>query len=190
MEEGTPPGKDDNASNDRNGGERGPRTTATTSGTATNSDLNHDTSPTPVKPPPIPEDLTTPEVPSTLNARKLKVAYDDMKARYAKMKKNCEEQKAEYEKTVAEKDRVINELMGSDESTVPKLMKMYNEDVFVAKPKKGAKTVQSKGCSISGCENVSVELIKCNLCGNHVCEECCGVKFLKLRPVLNLCNTL
>ena len=181
MEEGTPPWKDDNASNDRNGGERGPRTTATTSGTATNSDPNHDTSRTPVKPPPIPEDLTTPEVPSTLNARKLKVAYDDMKARYAKMKKNCEEQKAEYEKTVAEKDRVINELMGSDESTVPKLMKMNNEDVFVAKPKKGAKTVQSKGCSISGCENVSVELIKCNLCGNHVCEECCGVKFLKLR---------
>ena len=113
-----------------------------------------------------------------------------MKARYAKMKKNCEEQKAEYEKTVAEKDRVINELMGSDESTVPKLMKMNNEDVFVAKPKKGAKTVQSKGCSISGCENVSVELIKCNLCGNHVCEECCGVKFLKLRPVLNQCKTL
>ena len=68
-------------------------------------------------------------------------------------------------------------------------MKMTNDDAFVSKPRKGAKG-ESNACEISGCSNINVDLIKCSMCGNLVCEDCTGVKVAKLRPVMNACSTL
>ena len=65
---------------------------------------------------------------------------------------------------------------------------MCNKDPFVAKPKKGAK--ESNGCEVSGCDRSNIDLIKCNMCGNLVCEDCSGVKIAKLRPLMNQCTTL
>ena len=66
---------------------------------------------------------------------------------------------------------------------------MCNEDSFVPKPKTNAQG-HGIGCQVSGCDRSDIDLIKCNMCRNLVCEECSGVKVTKLRPVMNQCKTL
>lgn len=150
---------------------------------------------TPAKTPStVPEQLLTPLSP---NGRKYKHLYDDMRGRYTDLVKKVDSQKEEYERMLSEKDTVIKELncrlqAANHHSTESRPMKMNNEDIFIIKPKKGAKNQKptNETCTISGCENTNIDLIKCNLCGNAVCEDCSSVKFAKLKPVMNQCNTL
>ena len=68
---------------------------------------------------------------------------------------------------------------------------MCNEDSFVTKQRKNAQQKgPTTGCKNSGCDKLDVDLIKCNMCGNLICEECSAVKITKLRPVMNQCKTL
>ena len=131
-------------------------------------------------------------LPSSTNARKFRAAFEDMRDRFNALQKKRDDEKAEHEKLVSEKDACIKELKARLEKNVdsePNVMKMCNKDPFVAKLRKGAKG-DAKGCEVSGCVNDNVDLIKCNMCGNLVCEDCSGVKITKLRPVMNQCATL
>ena len=111
--------------------------------------------------------------------------YNDMRSRCGELKKNCDA----LEKSNDEKDQIIEQLKAQLKK--PCVMKMTNEDPFVTKPRKNAKgEPESHGCEISGCGNINVDLTKCGMCGNHVCEECSGVKVSKLRAAMNACNTL
>ena len=137
---------------------------------------------TPTKPNPPAASANTPgvTVPPSPNGRKYRALYEDMQARYLELQK-------EYESAISEKDATINQLNKRLET--PAVMKMNNKDIFVAKPKKGAKPVSSSPqCTMSGCDKTNIDLIKCNMCGNLVCEDCSGVKVTKLRPVMNMCN--
>ena len=99
---------------------------------------------------------------------------------------------AELQKLLSEKDETIRDLnarLTENADPQPNVMKMNNDDAFVSKPRKGAKG-ESNACEISGCSNTNVDLIKCSMCGNLVCEDCTGVKVAKLRPVMNACSTL
>ena len=97
--------------------------------------------------------------------------------------KVCDAQKEKYESIIVQKDETINQLRR------PVVMKMKNDDLFVAKPRKGSKAPPAQ-CSVSGCEKNNMDLIKCSMCGHLVCDDCSGVKVSKLRPVMNQCSTL
>ena len=170
--------------------------------TVNGSDILNSTSPIPIKildprigkpqitPPGSPNNNKTDDVPP----RKYRLLYEDMRARFNELKKDCDNQLLEHEKSIAEKDKTILELktrlQKKDENTVPKVMKMKNIDIFVTKPRKGAKDASSNECAISGCENSNVDLIKCCMCRKLVCEDCSKVKVAKLRPLMNTCDTL
>ena len=121
----------------------------------------------------------------------LEAAHEDMKNRFSAMKKMYDDQAAEHDRKMAEKDATIDELkMRLSGKVDPKpVMKMSNADPFVSKLKRGEKG-DSKGCQISGCGSINVDLIRCNMCGNLVCEGCSGVKFTKLRPIMSQCTSL
>ena len=50
--------------------------------------------------------------------------------------------------------------------------------------------VNSFTCEYPGCEISNVALIKCNLCSKWVCEDCNEVPVVKLKPIMNKCNTV
>ena len=141
---------------------------------------------------------TTDASPETPNGRKAWAMYEDMRARFNELKKCCDDQMLAHEKSAADKDAIIMELKSrleepcvtKDDTAAPKVIKMNNSDVFVTKPRKGAKDAPSNECAISGCDNVNVDMIKCCMCGNLVCEDCSKVKVAKLRPLMNQCDTL
>ena len=117
-----------------------------------------------------------------------------MRARFNELKKAVTTKHWPTKKSIAEKDKAILDLQTRlqtlDENTTPKVMKMKNSDIFVTKPRKGAKDASSNECAISGCENTNLDLIKCCLCGTLVCEDCSKVKVAKLRPLMNVCDTI
>ena len=120
---------------------------------------------------------------------KYRLLYEDMRARYNELKTNCDEQTLEFEKATIEKDATIEELKSQIER--PCVMKLNNENLFVPKPRKNGKgESETNGCEISGCGSTNVDLVKCSMCGNLVCEDCSGVKVAKLRPIMNACNKL
>ena len=140
------------------------------------------------------------QIPSSPNARKYHLMYEDMRERYTKLKAQYDMEKAGNESMLTEKDTVNKELNNCLQAANnrlgeprPAVMKMNNDDVFILKPKKGGRTTPkpfTETCAISGCENTNTDLIKCNMCGNPICEDCSSVKFAKLRPVMNQCGTL
>ena len=128
----------------------------------------------------------TPQPPSH---RKYRLLYEDMRARFNELKNDCDKQMMAFEEKIAEKDSTIKDLKQQIKN--PCVMKMNNEDPFVSKPRKNAKgEAESNGCKVTGCENINVDLIKCSMCGNLVCEDCSGVKVTKLRPIMNACSKL
>ena len=132
--------------------------------------------------------------------------YDELKVKYRELLAKNQETEGKVKKSeeLLQKFAIENEsLRQKNEATEngclqltpelsPVVMKMTNEDIFIAKPKKTARNQNSSSdtCAISGCENMNIDLIKCNLCGNPICEDCSSVKFTKLRPVMNQCSTL
>ena len=115
---------------------------------------------------PIKISRTTPQkiVSSNASPRKYRLLYEDMRARFNELKKSCDDQIIAHEKSIAEKDETIQELKSmlqkQDENSVPKFMKMNNNDIFVAKLRKGAKDVHANKCAISRCENANMDMIK------------------------------
>ena len=196
MEVETPPGKDDDAPNEHTAQ---PGTTTeeieSTSSPAgytisLTTGINTDMPPTPPKSNPNTVNVNTPgdaPLPPT-DPRKLKVMYEDMKKRYSEQKQINIDQKKEYETIISEMEATLKEVR--ERLGKPTVIKMTNEDIFVAKAKKGTKVVSSPQCTVSGCEKTNIDLIKCNMCGKLVCDDCSGVKVSKLRPVMNQCSTL
>ena len=135
---------------------------------------------TPTKPLPLVSSAQLNDI-ATVASRKYRVLYEDMKKRLQELKK-------EHEAEMSEKEATINQLKKRLET--PVVMKMDNEDIFVTKPKKGAKLVSTPECTVSGCEKTNLDLIKCNMCRKLVCDDCSGVKVSKLRPVMNQCGSL
>ena len=196
MEVETPPGKDDDAPNERTfqPGTTTEEIESTSSPTGYTTSLatgiNADMPPTPPKSNPNTVNVNTPgdaPLPPT-DPRKLKVMYEDMKKRYSEQKQINIDQKKEYETIISEMEATIKEFR--ERLGKPTVIKMTNEDIFVAKAKKGTKVVSSPQCTVSGCEKTNIDLIKCNMCGKLVCDDCSGVKVSKLRPVMNQCSTL
>ena len=124
---------------------------------------------------------------SSPTARKLRVMYENMRERVTELQNLRDSEKAEYERVLLEKNTIIKDLSARLEKH--DVIKMNNQDIFVSKLRKGA-TGPIKCCEISGCSNSDVDLVKCNMCGCLVCEECTGVKITKLRPIMNLCKQL
>ena len=196
MEVETPPGKDDDAPNERTfqPGTTTEEIESTSSPTGYTTSLatgiNADMPPTPPKSNPNTVNVNTPgdaPLPPT-DPRKLKVMYEDMKKRYSEQKQINIDQKKEYETIISEMEATIKEFR--ERLGKPTVIKMTNEDIFVAKAKKGTKVVSSPQCTVSGCEKTNIDLIKCNMCGKLVCDDCSGVKVSKLRPLMNQCSTL
>ena len=199
MEDGTPPGNEDDPPNHQpDRGKAAEDKSKDTESIDTDArkiesvgDKNH----IPAHSPNIRDQL-----PSSPNARKYHLMYDNMRERYTTLKAKYDEEKAENERIHTEKDRINKELNDCLQAannrlgeSRPALMKMNNEDIFIIKPKKNTKNPtkpSSETCAISGCENTNVDLIKCNMCGNPICEDCSAVKFTKLRPIMNQCSTL
>jgi hypothetical protein len=127
----------------------------------------------------------TPESPG--NGRKYRIMYEDMRARFNELRKSCNEQTIEHEKSIAEKDETIKEL--NTRILKPYVAKLSNEDAFVSKPRKDT-TGPTKGCGVSGCDVKDVDFIRCSMCDTLVCEECSGVNIAKLRPIMKRCKTL
>ena len=144
--------------------------------------------------PRMPQNNATPD--DTLlqspNARKFRLLYEDMRNRFIMLKNNCDDQMVTYENKTKEKDATIEELRTRieehDESKLY-VMKMCNDDTFVAKLRRGVKG-PAKRCGISGCGSLDVDLIRCSMCRNLVCENCSGTKIAKLRPIMNQCKSL
>ena len=196
MEVETPPGKDDDAPNEHTA-QPGTTTeeiesTSSPAGYTISlaTGINTDMPPTPPKSNPNTVNVNTPDdapLPPT-DPRKLKIMYEDMKKRYSEQKQINIDQKKEYETIISEMEATIKEVR--ERLGKPTVIKMTNEDIFVAKAKKGTKVVSSPQCTVSGCEKTNIDLIKCNMCGKLVCDDCSGVKVSKLRPVMNQCSTL
>lgn len=130
--------------------------------------------------------------------KKSRAMYEDARSRLIELKKSYDEDKVAHAQRIAEKDATIDELKTQlekmrerkDDETKPMVMKMKNSDMFVSKPRRGAKDVPSTGCEVSGCENINVDFIKCCMCEKLVCEDCSKVKIAKLRPLVNQCDML
>ena len=69
--------------------------------------------------------------------------------------KALDSEKQAHAKIIKDKDSIIQELEAEIEklraakTCNPVVMKMDNTDIFVSKPRKGAKDVQSTGCAVS-----------------------------------------
>ena len=193
MEDGTPPGNDDDPpSNHRLDQDKTAEDKTTEA-----ENILHNPPKTSARSPVHASKLP---IPSSPNGRKYHAMYENMRDRYGALKTKYDDEKVETEKILNEKEKVIKELNDCLQAAnnrlaeaTPALMKMNNDDIFIIKPKKSIKTASkpfTETCAISGCENTNIDLIKCNLCGNPVCEDCSSVKFAKLRPVMNQCSTL
>ena len=146
-------------------------------------------------PPRSPLKDATPEDGSpTILGRKYRALYEDTRERLGELKKTSSSQREDLERQLSEKDEIIKELNArllENAGHKPVVMKMNNGDPFVPKPRKNTKgESESNGCEISGCSNINVDLTKCSMCGNLVCEDCSGVKVAKLRPIMNACSKL
>ena len=183
-----PPGGDGNMSDDGKGNEPDTNAVATTESKPGTTTPNIIAPRTPDK-----KEVNSDDVlPSSTNGRKFRALFENMRDRFNALQKKRDDEKAEHDKLVSEKDASIKELkarLGKNVDSEPNVMKMCNKDLFVAKLRKGARS-DSKRCEVSGCVNDNVYLIKRNMCGNLVCEDCSGVKITKLRPVMNECATL
>ena len=142
--------------------------------------------------------MTTPEPPKSPEGvrTKSKQLYE---TRLMDLNKALDAEKQAHAQSIKDKDSIIHDLKSelkklraakTNDKTEPVAMKMNNTDIFVSKPRKGAKEVQSNGCAVSGCENINVDLIKCCMCEKLVCEDCSKVKVVKLRQLMNQCDTL
>ena len=178
MEESTPPDKNANSSRDAETPNQHTDAAADTTEKQSNSTVVE---------PRTPEKVPEVDTPQPKSLRKYRLLYEDMRARYNELKNHCEEQMVALEKTIAEKDATIEDLKNRVKK--PVVIKMNNEDPFVPKPRKNGKgETESNGCEVSGCGNTNVDLTKCSMCGNRVCEDCSGMKVAKLRPIMNACN--
>ena len=145
MEVETPPGKDDDAPNEHTA-QPGTTTeeiesTSSPAGYTISlaTGINTDMPPTPPKSNPNTVNVNTPgdaPLPPT-DPRKLKVMYEDMKKRYSEQKQINIDQKKEYETIISEMEATIKEFR--ERLGKPTVIKMTNEDIFVAKAKKGTK---------------------------------------------------
>ncbi len=205
MEEDNPPGKEDEppeGRSDRPEGEVDAITTKGSDGTLTNPVLpvlNH----TPVKL--LPKGNLTPD------GRKYRLLHDELKVKYRELhtKNHDIQEKLKKSEELLQKFAIENESLRQENEALvnrcsqkvpesrPSVMKMTNEDIFIAKLKKSTKSSKPspescESCATSGCENTNadVDFIKCNLCNEPVCEDCSSTKISKLRPLMNQCSTL
>lgn len=123
-----------------------------------------------------------------------------------KMKDEAESVKANYESIISAKDDSIKEReeellslkskmeeqdhCSSSTRSTHQIIKMNNEDVFFLKPKKNKGSSKTLTCESENCENENIDLVKCNLCGKKVCEDCGEVTISKLKPVMNKCGNI
>ena len=105
------------------------------------------------------------------------------------LKEKMEQMKMEHQAEMEKVKIEFNIMESKTQKQKPFVMRMNNEDAFVSKQKKGA-SGPTKGCGVSGCDKIDVDLIKCSLCKTLVCEECSSTKITKLRPIMNQCKTL
>ena len=134
---------------------------------------------------------------SPISSRRYRLMYEKMRERFNDLQKCCDNQTLAHNQSIEEKENMIAALktqleqgLSKNNAVVPLVMKMNNTDMFVSKPRKGAKDVPTNKCAISTCDNINVDLIKCCMCANLVCEDCSKVKIAKLRPLMNQCETL
>ena len=45
-------------------------------------------------------------------------------------------------------------------------------------------------CNNTTCKTADMDLVKCYLCSNYVCEKCCGISVDKIKQVYDKCNSL
>ncbi len=208
MEEDNPPGKEDEPPEQRS--DRAEPSTPGVDATAIETKtkkgdgavinpvlpiLNH----TPVKQ--LPKGNLTPD------GRKYRLLHDELKVKYRELhaKNQDIQEKLKKSEDLLEKFAIENESLRQEKEVLenrfsqetpdsrPAVMKMNNADIFIIKPKKSTKNPakpSTETCAISGCENNNSDLIKCNICGNAICEDCSSVKITKLRPIMNQCSTL
>ena len=69
-----------------------------------------------------------------------------------------------------------------------------NEDIFRTRSKKKGVSkntnIELTKCEYSCCDQENVDLVKCNNCNKWVCELCNDVPVLKLKAIMNKCNTV
>lgn len=103
---------------------------------------------------------------------------------------------SEHNKTVNEKDQVIDkldqQLANTNIQKCSGLKRVDSEDeCYRLKPKRSSKNTKSNlKCEFEDCNETDVDLVKCNLCSKWVCESCNDVPVTKLKPITNKCRTI
>ena len=134
--------------------------------------------------------------------------YDVLKEKYDEAFHSQESSKAEYQTLISNYENEIDEnnkniaslketIKNNSESvrTSHVRIKKNNEDIFHIKPKKKGNSkstdVDALKYEYPECDNNdNVDLIKCNVCGKWVCEECNDIAISKVKPIMNKCHTL
>ena len=90
---------------------------------------------------------------------------------------------------IGERDELRSKLETPNHRT---LCRVDGEEVIKTKSKaKNKKAIEKLKCEYLDCDKKDEEsLIKCNACGNWICEACSEIAIAKIKPLINKCRTL
>ena len=121
----------------------------------------------------------------------------EMNAKEAATDSQCEttdQLMKDYEALKIEHERVLKE--HEDLRTVhcaPKVSRKENEEVIrlTSRAKKKENAQDELQCENASCVNETVNAtIKCNACGNWICESCTNAPIAKLKPIMGKCDSI
>ena len=128
-----------------------------------------------------------------------------LKEQYQEILDRMDNSKVDHENGINEKEALAATRLardGTDDAlhscnetiTSQQALKLNNNDIFSIRPKRnkvGSKSLTDMlKCEYSDCTNINVDLIRCNLCGKRICEECSDLQVTKLKPLMIKCRTL
>ena len=123
------------------------------------------------------------------------IHFEDIKANYESVVAEKDKEIVSQRKTMEEYDERLCVLISKESNNgVPcNLLKKQNNKIenFSLKPKRkgSAKNVLVK-CEKPSCEPTNMDMIRCNLCLQFVCEQCSEIPVAKLKTIMDECKTL
>ena len=121
--------------------------------------------------------------------------FEDIKANYESVVAEKDKEIVSQRKAIEEYDERLCVLISKESNNgVPcNLLKKQSNEIenFRLKPKRkgSAKNVLVK-CEKPSCESTNMDMIRCNLCLQFVCEQCSEIPVAKLKTIMDKCKTL
>ena len=108
----------------------------------------------------------------------------------------AKEMRIEYEKLIAEhpkENAILNNIVEESSTSCKRLSKVNDIGQFFSmklKKRGSARNIQIRKCDQPLCDSTNVDMVRCNICSNLVCEQCHDVQVGKLKSLVERCQTI